>query len=130
MLKAAEEGRFTVLYFYSISRLARESVITMPILKRLVHKFGIRVISVTEGLDSENPGWEVTATILSLVSDRFIKELAESSFRGKEGAIADGYSGGDLCYGYGSEPVPGTEHSRRGRGYRPRMRYVLSLIHI
>ena len=128
MLKAAEEGRFKVLYFYSVSRLARESVITMPILKRLVHKYGVRVISVTEGLDSDIPGWEVTATILSLVSDRFIKELAESSFRGKEGAIAEDYSVGDTCYGFGSEPVPGSERSRRGGGYRPRMRYVIDPI--
>ena len=36
LLQAAEQGRFQRLYFYSVSRLARESVITMPIFKRLV----------------------------------------------------------------------------------------------
>ena len=36
LLDDAEAGRFNRLYFYSLSRLARESIIGMPILKRLV----------------------------------------------------------------------------------------------
>lgn len=125
MLRAAEAGEFKVLYFYSISRLARESVITMPILKRLVHTHGVRVISVTEGIDSEIGGWEVLATILSLVSERFLKELSVSVFRGQQGALAEGYSVGDWCFGYRSEPVDGTESGRRGRNAKPRMKYVI-----
>jgi predicted site-specific integrase-resolvase/transposase len=125
MLRAAEAGEFKVLYFYSISRLARESVITMPILKRLVHTHGVRVISVTEGVDSEVGGWEVLATILSLVSERFLKELSVSVFRGQQGALAEGYSVGDWCFGYGSEPADGTESGRRGRNAKPRMKYII-----
>jgi hypothetical protein len=37
MLAAAERGEFHVLYIFSLSRLARESIITMPLLKKLVH---------------------------------------------------------------------------------------------
>lgn len=125
LLRAAEAGEFKVLYFYSVSRLARESVITMPILKRLVHTHGIRVVSVTEGIDSAAGGWEVLATILSLVSERFLKELAASVFRGQQGAVEDGFSVGDYCFGYSSEPVEGTQSSRRGRNAKPRMRYVI-----
>ncbi|MHC4400607.1 MAG: recombinase family protein, partial [Planctomycetota bacterium] len=37
MLAAAEAGEFSVLYFHSLSRLSRESVITLPLLKQLVY---------------------------------------------------------------------------------------------
>ncbi len=127
MLRAAEAGEFRVLYLYSISRLARESVITMPLLKRLVHTHGIRIISVTEGLDSAVAGWEVLATVLSLVSERFIKELSDSVFRGQQGSLSDGYSVGDWCFGYKSEPVDGAVSVIRRRGAKPRMRYVIDV---
>jgi len=38
MLQSAARGAFKVLYLYSLSRLARESVITMPLLKDLVER--------------------------------------------------------------------------------------------
>ena len=41
MLAAAEAGKFKVLYFHSLSRLARESVISLPILKHLVYNLGV-----------------------------------------------------------------------------------------
>jgi Resolvase, N terminal domain len=37
LFQAAREGRFKILYFESLSRLARESVLTMPMLKELVY---------------------------------------------------------------------------------------------
>ncbi len=71
-------------------------------------------VSITEGIDSAIGGWEVLATILSLVSERFLKELSASVFRGQQGAVEDGFSVGDYCFGYSSEPVEGTQSSRRG----------------
>ena len=68
MLAAAEAGKFKVLYFHSLSRLARESVISLPLLKHLVYNLGVRVISVTEGIDSDNTAWELIAHIMSIVS--------------------------------------------------------------
>lgn len=125
MLQAARAGEFKVLYFHSLSRLARESVITMPMLKRLVYNFGIRIISVTEGIDSDRDSWEVIATILSLMHERYIKELGANVFRGQEGAVLAGYSVGDHRFGYKSVPVPGSEKGRKGRDAKPRMIYVI-----
>lgn len=125
LLCDAQAGEFQTLYFHSLSRLARESVITMPMLKRLVHKFRIRVISVTEGIDSSRDGWDVIASIMSLLHERFIKELGEYVFRGQEGAILAGYSAGDFCFGYRTEAVPGTEATRRGTHAKPRKVYVI-----
>jgi site-specific DNA recombinase len=125
MIRAAENGEFHVLYFHSLSRLARESVITMPLLKRLVYVLKVRVISVTEGIDSARDGWDVIASIMSLMHERYIKELSENVFRGQEGAVLAGLCVGDYRFGYKSEPIPGSETTRRGRNAKPRMTYVI-----
>jgi len=125
MLRAAAAGEFQAVYFFSLSRLARESVISMPILKELVYVHKVRVISVTEGIDSERDGWELIASILSLQHERYTKELGQNVFRGQEGTVLAGFAVGDHCFGYTTEPIPGSETSRSGRSPKPRKRYVV-----
>ncbi|WP_232102289.1 recombinase family protein [Gimesia chilikensis] len=129
MLEAAKQGKFNVLYLYSLSRLARESVITLPILKKLVYVYGVRCICVIENIDSNTTGWEVIAAIFAAIHEQFIKELSAAVLRGQENALLSGYSVGDWCFGYGSEPVPGTEQSRAGRNSKPRKIYVINQEH-
>lgn len=126
LVKAAADGAFDVLYFHSLSRLARESVITMPMLKELVYVRKIRVISVTEGLDSAREGWDMMATILSIQHERYVKDLSDNVFRGQEGNVLAGLSVGDYCFGYHSEPVPGSENRRRGRNAKPQKIYAIN----
>jgi hypothetical protein len=125
MLAAAATGRFRVVYFHSLSRLARESVITMPVLKKLVYVYRVRIISVTEGVDSNRDGWEVLATIFSVLHERYIKELSENVFRGQEGTVLAGFCVGDYYFGFKSVPIPGSESARKGRHAKPRMAYVI-----
>jgi DNA invertase Pin-like site-specific DNA recombinase len=125
MLQAAKQGRFQCLFFYSVSRLARESVISMPMLKELVHVYKVRIISVTEGIDSNRDGWEMSAGIHSIMAERFIADLGKSVFRGQEGTVLAGLAVGDHCFGYDTVPIAGSEDSRRGRHAKPRMQYVI-----
>jgi len=125
LLRSAEAREFHVLYLHSLSRLARESVITMPMLKQLVHVFGVRVISTTEGIDSARDGWEVIASIMSLMHERYIKELSANVFRGQEGTVLAGFAVGDHCFGYKTMPIKGSESTRRGKNAKPRMSYQI-----
>jgi len=125
MLAAAEARRINVLYFFSLSRLSRESVITLPLLKDLVYNYGVRIISVTEGIDSNDTAWELIAHIMSIVHEQYVKDLAANVFRGQEGALLAGFSLGDYCFGFTSEPLPGSEKGRRGRNAKPRKLYVI-----
>ena len=109
MMQAAREGRFQVLYFHSLSRLARESVISMPMLKDLVYNHRVRVVSVSEGVDSAIDGWDMLATMFSLQHEQYLKELRKNVRRGQEGAVGRGFSVGDYCFGYMGEPIPGSE---------------------
>ena len=113
------------LYFHSLSRLARESVITMPMLKELVYVHHVRVISLTEGIDTERPGWEVNAVFASLHHEQFIKDLSVNVHRGQVGTVLARFSAGDYRLGYASAPSPGGETIGRGRNAKPRMVYVI-----
>lgn len=85
----------------------------------------IRVISVTESIDSDREGWDLMATVLSIQHERYIKDLGDNVRRGQEGTILAGDGVGDQCFGYTSEPVPGSDQARRGRHAKPRMVYVV-----
>ena len=126
LLSAARAGTISVVYFYSLSRLAREEVISLPILKELVYVCKTRISSVTEpGIDSTLQGWELNATFTSLFNRQQIDELSKLVFRGQEGAILANYSVGDHCFGLKSVPSPNGEKIGRGRQARPRMVYVI-----
>lgn len=109
MLAAAEAGEIKVLYFHSLSRLSRESVITLPLLKHLVFNCGVRIISCTEGIDSNDTAWELIAHIMSIVHEQYLKDLAANVLRGQAGTVLSGQCVGDYCFGYTSEPIPGSE---------------------
>lgn len=125
MLKAAEQGRFRTMYFYSLSRLSRESVITLPLLKRLVFKFDVRIISISDGIDTGRPGWETHATMMSVVHEQFLRDLSSNVTKGQIGTVLADFATGGHCYGYRSEELPGSETTRRGRNPRPRRVYVI-----
>ena len=129
LLAAARAGRFGTVYFESLSRLARESVITMPLLKELVYVDRVHFVSVSEGIDSRQNSWELMASFMAYFHEQHIKSLRSNVLRGQEEAILNDWSAGDWCFGYGSEPIPGTENGRRGRRPRPRMRVVINEEH-
>jgi site-specific DNA recombinase len=125
MLKAAEEGRFKTLYFFDLSRLARESVITITTLKKLVYVYKVRVVSVTEGIDSANDGWFTLATILGLQHEQYLKTLRANVLRGQIGNLLEELSLGDYCFGYSSVPIEGAPLRGKGHNARPPKKYVI-----
>lgn len=125
LLADAEAGEFATLYIHSLSRLARESVITMPMLKRLVHKFDVRVICLSDNIDTNQNGWELLASIMAVMHEQYIKDLGANVLRGQEGTLLADSSVGDYCFGYSSEPIQGGDQVRRGKNAKPPMRYVI-----
>lgn len=119
MLSAARNGEFQVLYLYNLARLARESVIGMPKLKDLVHNYRVRVVSVSEGVDTNNENWDWLAGTLCLQHEQFVKTLRKDSLRGLRHNLANDYSVGDYCLGYTSQIAPGEEHLVGGKGAKP-----------
>jgi DNA invertase Pin-like site-specific DNA recombinase len=129
MLEAARAGRFATLYFDCLSRLARELVITLPVLKELVYVCHVRIISVSEGIDSDIAGWELMAIFRGWMHGEYLKALRAAVLRGQEETVLNDFSVGDWCFGYASEPIPGSETTRRGRNGKPRKRYIINEEH-
>jgi site-specific DNA recombinase len=125
MLLAAEAGAFNVLYLYSLSRLARESILTMPMMKKLVYSLGIRVITVVEGIDTARDGWELITSIIAVMHEQFLKDLAASVVRGQEGIVLAGLCVGDYRFGFKSVPVLDMEALQSRGAARPKKMYVI-----
>ena len=129
MLATAREGQFEVLYFESLSRLARELIISVPTLKELVYVHHVRIISTSEGLDSDRAGWELMAIFRSWMHGEFLTALRAAVLRGQEDAVRNDFSVGDWCFGYRSESIPGSADGRRGRNPKLRMRILIEEDH-
>jgi hypothetical protein len=124
LIAAAKSRCFSLLVIEHVSRLARELAILLPLLKELVEIYDIRIVSVNEGIDSTNQSWATLVTLSGLQSGEYLRYLSAAVFRGQEGNTLRDFSNGDWCFGYRSEPIPGTEIGR-GRIGKPRMRVVI-----
>jgi site-specific DNA recombinase len=61
---------------------------------------GIRIIAVSQGIDSQDEQSDVLMTVHSLVDSLYIKELAKKTHRGLEGRALKGLHTGGRCFGY------------------------------
>jgi hypothetical protein len=72
---------------------------------------GIRLIAVSQGIDSDNEQAQVLVTVHGMVDSLYVKELAKKTHRGLEGLVLRGQHAGGRCYGYDSAPVDGATGS-------------------
>lgn len=90
---------FEILLMDDTSRLFRNLGDSMQFNERL--KFlGIRVVSVSQGIDTQNDEADVLFTVHGLVDSLYIKELAKKTHRGLEGKVLNGEHTGGRCFGY------------------------------
>lgn len=109
MMDAARERRFDVLLVDDFSRLARDHVEAAQTVRMLKY-VGIRLIGVSDGLDTSRAGYKLETGFRGLMAELYLDDLAEKTHRGLMGQAIDGYSAGGLPYGYDS--------SSDGRGFR------------
>jgi site-specific DNA recombinase len=92
---------FDVLLVDDTSRLSRNQGEMARIVERLTF-LGIRIVSVSQGFDSQNEQADVLMTVHGLVDSLYIKELAKKTHRGLEGRALQGLHTGGRCFGYES----------------------------
>ncbi len=104
MLADAKSKKFDILMVDDLSRLSRDNVETQWSLKRL--KFwGIRVIAVSDGFDSDSKAYKIQAGFKGMMNDMFLDDLAEKTHRGLTGQALKGFRCGGLPYGYDIVPI-------------------------
>ena len=98
---------FDIILLDDSSRLARNTKDALTFFEQL-NFAGIRLIAVSQGIDSDNEQAHVLVTVHGMVDSLYVKELAKKTHRGLEGRMLRGEHTGGRCYGYDSEPVLGS----------------------
>jgi site-specific DNA recombinase len=107
---------FDVLLIDDTSRLARNLAQAQTILKTL-RFWDIRVISVSQGLDSGEKSAQQLFAIYGLMDEQFSQALAEKVHRGQAGRVLKGQIAGGAVYGY--RGAPDEDFTRKGDYGRP-----------
>src|ERR1700723_1987225 len=98
---------FDIILLDDSSRLARITKDALTFFERL-NFAGIRLIAVSQGIDSDNEQAHVLVIVHGIVDSLYVKELAKKTHRGLEGLMLRGQHTGGRCFGYDSVPVSGT----------------------
>ncbi len=101
---ATRPAPFDAISVDQLSRLSRDVGDTDAIVKRL-RFFGVRVVAVSDGLDTGDETTKISVTVKSLVNELYLDDLRKTTKRGLDGQFLKGYSTGGRTYGYRSEPV-------------------------
>ncbi len=99
LLADAGSGRFDVILVDDLSRLSRDKDECGKAIKRLIFA-GVRVIGVSDGVDTASKGHKVNAGLRGLMSELYLDDLAEKTHRGLTGRALAGASAGGLPFGY------------------------------
>jgi site-specific DNA recombinase len=68
---------------------------------------GVRIIAVSQGIDSRDEQSGVLFDVHALVDNLYIKELAKKTHRGMEGLALRGFHTGGNCYGFRNIKIEG-----------------------
>lgn len=121
LLAAAEESRFTVVLVDDLSRLARDNYLMLSVLGELRFK-GVRIVSVADGLDSEEEEATLGIQIRGIFNELQLQDLRKKTLRGQLGQKERGFFVGERTFGYRSLPVGEMRLDKKGRprpdGYR------------
>lgn len=120
-IKAAAQSSFEVLLVDDLSRLARDNYLMLSIMAEL-HFAGVRVVSVADGLDSNDEEATLGIQIRGVFNELQLRDLKCKTLRGQIGQKQRGYCVGERTFGYRSVPVGEMRMDKKGRprpdGYR------------
>ena len=81
------------------SRLTRQLADALNLVERLTFS-DIRIIAVSQGVDTENPQGTLLWGVHGLIDSVYSRELAQKTHRGLEGLAIKGLATGGRCFGY------------------------------
>jgi DNA invertase Pin-like site-specific DNA recombinase len=90
---------FDIVLVDDTSRLSRNLGDAVRVFEQL-NFVGIRIVAVSQGIDTQNEQADVLLTVHGLVDSLYIKELAKKTHRGLEGRAIQGLHTGGRCFGY------------------------------
>jgi site-specific DNA recombinase len=114
LMTAAHAGEFDVVLVDDLSRLARDNHLMLSIIGEL-HFDGIRVISVADGLDSDDEESTLAIQVRGIFNELQLRDLKKKTLRGQIGQKERGFFVGEKTFGYHSVPVGEMKMDKKGR---------------
>ena len=114
LIAASHEHPFDVVLVDDLSRLARDNFLMLSILSDLNFE-GIRVISVADGLDSNDEEATLGIQIRGIFNELQLRDLKKKTMRGFIGQKKRGFSVGERTMGYKSVPIGEVKIDRKGK---------------
>ena len=113
LLAASRKGIFEVVLVDDLSRLARDNYFMLSVLAEL-HFSGISIISVADGLDSNDEDAKLGIQIRGIFNELQLQDLKKKTLRGLIGQKKRGFSAGERTFGYKSVPIGKTVMDKKG----------------
>jgi len=99
MLKDAKAKQFDIVLVDDFSRLSRDSSESEQARRRFIH-WGVRLIGVSDGIDTNTKNHEMLSGIKGVMNQAFISDLKDKISRGMIGKALNGYHLGGRTFGY------------------------------
>ncbi len=114
LLAAAQNSQFEVVLVDDLSRLARDNYLMLSVIAEL-HFESVRVVSVADGLDSDDDEATLGIQIRGIFNELQLRDLKKKTLRGQIGQKQRGFFVGEATYGYRSVPVGEIRMDKKGR---------------
>jgi site-specific DNA recombinase len=114
LMAAAQRNEFDVVLVDDLSRLARDNHLMLSIIAELSFA-GIRVISVADGLDSDDEESTLAIQVRGIFNELQLRDLKKKTLRGQIGQKERGFFVGEKTFGYRSMPVGEVRMDKKGR---------------
>lgn len=98
------------------SRVSRDLADAVRVMQQLRFS-GVRVIYISQGIDSANEQAETLVAVHGLVDGLFLREMAAKIKRGLAGQLERGFATGGRTYGYRTVPVADPTGKTDANGY-------------
>jgi len=114
MMELARTKNFEALLVDDLSRLARNILLMLSMIHEL-RFLGIRVVSVADGLDSNQEEANLSIQLRGIANELFLTDLRKKTMRGQIGQKGRGFFVGERAFGYRSLPVGTGRKDKKGQ---------------
>lgn len=129
LLDDAENNLIKTVYIYKLDRLSRDTADTLELMYRILPKYGVKVVSMTEEIRTENPMDKVMLTMNAAMNQYEREVIRMRMSAGMIERIKKGYwmGGGRIPWGYYYDRNDGILHINEEQAEQVRNAYKLYL---
>lgn len=129
LLDDAENGLIKTVYIYKLDRLSRDTADTLELMYRILPKFGVKVVSMTEEIRTDNPMDKVMLTMNAAMNQYEREVIRMRMSAGMVERVKKGYwmGGGRVPWGYYYDRNDGILHVNEQQAEMVRNAYKLYL---